>query len=82
LEQEGHLSLWAALSQRWLRRCLLVGAGLGVCQQIAGVNSVMYYGTEILRQNGLGTQAALVANIANGVRVFFENFYFFLNLFK
>jgi hypothetical protein len=38
-----------------------------MCHQIAGVNSVMYYGTEILRENGLDTQAALVANIANGV---------------
>lgn len=27
----------------------------------------MYYGTEILRQSGLDTSAALIANIGNGV---------------
>ncbi|MGG5753094.1 MFS transporter [Zafaria sp. Z1313] len=45
----------------------LIGIGIAVCQQITGVNSIMYYGTEILKQAGFGTQAALTANIANGV---------------
>jgi len=44
-----------------------VGIGLAVIQQITGVNSIMYYGTEILADAGFGREAALTANIANGV---------------
>ncbi|WP_010648022.1 sugar porter family MFS transporter [Oceanobacillus massiliensis] len=51
----------------WIRRLVLLGIGIGIVQQITGVNSIMYYGTEILRTAGFGTEAALVANIANGV---------------
>ncbi|MEE1622229.1 sugar porter family MFS transporter [Zafaria sp. J156] len=57
----------ADLKAPWLRRVFLIGIGIAVCQQITGVNSIMYYGTEILKQAGFGTQAALTANIANGV---------------
>ncbi|MDQ0733610.1 sugar porter family MFS transporter [Arthrobacter agilis] len=55
------------LREPWLRRIFLVGLGLAVIQQITGVNSIMYYGTQILVVAGFGTQAALTANIANGV---------------
>lgn len=55
------------LSIPWIRRILLLGIGIGVVQQITGVNSIMYYGTQILREAGFSTQAALTANIANGV---------------
>lgn len=51
----------------WIRRLVFIGIGIGIVQQITGVNSIMYYGTEILRTAGFGTQAALIANIANGV---------------
>lgn len=51
----------------WVRKILYLGIGIAVVQQITGVNSIMYYGTEILRQAGLDTRAALIANIANGV---------------
>ncbi|MBG6225810.1 major inositol transporter-like SP family MFS transporter [Arthrobacter sp. CAN_A2] len=55
------------LREPWLRRILVVGLGLAVIQQITGVNSIMYYGTRILEVAGFGTQAALTANIANGL---------------
>ncbi|MCQ1946835.1 sugar porter family MFS transporter [Arthrobacter sp. zg-Y1116] len=51
----------------WMRRIFLIGVGVAICQQITGANSIMYYGTEILKQSGFGTQAALTANIANGI---------------
>lgn len=51
----------------WVRKILFLGIGIGVTQQITGVNSIMYYGTEILRNAGFATKAALIANIANGV---------------
>ncbi|MBU8789343.1 sugar porter family MFS transporter [Oceanobacillus caeni] len=54
------------LAVPWIRRIVLLGIGLAVIQQITGVNSIMYYGTEILRDAGFGTQAALIGNVANG----------------
>jgi major inositol transporter-like SP family MFS transporter len=58
---------WRDLSVPWLRRIFVVGIGLAVIQQITGVNSIMYYGTQILAESGFGREAALTANIANGV---------------
>ncbi|WP_369901229.1 sugar porter family MFS transporter [Bacillus manliponensis] len=55
------------LNVPWVRRILLIGIGIGVIQQITGVNSIMYYGTQILKESGFSTDAALVGNIANGV---------------
>jgi major inositol transporter-like SP family MFS transporter len=51
----------------WIRRIVLVGLAIAVMQQITGVNSIMYYGTQILTESGFERNAALVANIANGV---------------
>lgn len=58
---------WPALRIPWVRAVLLVGIGIGIVQQVTGVNSIMYYGTQILSRSGLGIQGALVANVLNGV---------------
>ncbi|RYM04951.1 sugar porter family MFS transporter [Sporolactobacillus sp. THM7-7] len=55
------------LNVPWIRRIVLLGIGIGIVQQITGVNTIMYYGTEILRTSGFSTGAALIGNIANGV---------------
>lgn len=55
------------LSVRWVRRIVFLGIGIGAVQQITGVNSIMYYGTAILKEAGFATKAALIGNIANGV---------------
>jgi MFS transporter, SP family, major inositol transporter len=55
------------LAQPWVRRTILIGIGIAVCMQITGVNSIMYYGTQILTDAGFATEGALIANIANGV---------------
>ncbi len=55
------------LSVPWVRRIVFIGLGIAIVQQITGVNSIMYYGTEILRNSGFQTEAALIGNIANGV---------------
>lgn len=55
------------LAVPWIRRIVFLGIGIAVVQQITGVNSIMYYGTEILKDAGFQTQAALIANIANGI---------------
>ncbi|MGM0877314.1 MAG: sugar porter family MFS transporter [Bacillota bacterium] len=51
----------------WVRRIVFLGIGIAIVQQITGVNSIMYYGTEILKDAGFQTEAALIGNIANGV---------------
>ncbi|MHC3757739.1 sugar porter family MFS transporter [Staphylococcus succinus] len=69
IDNEQRLKLESRISfkQPWVRRILYIGIGIGVVQQVTGVNSIMYYGTEILRDAGLATKAALIGNIANGI---------------
>ncbi|WP_281658613.1 sugar porter family MFS transporter [Halobacillus sp. Cin3] len=55
------------LAKPWIRRIVFIGVGVAVVQQITGVNSIIYYGTEILKDSGFSTKAALIGNIANGV---------------
>ncbi|WP_328293073.1 sugar porter family MFS transporter [Kineococcus sp. NBC_00420] len=55
------------LSNRWLRRILLIGIGLGVAQQLTGINSIMYYGQAILKEAGFDDSTALIVNIAPGI---------------
>jgi MFS transporter, SP family, major inositol transporter len=54
------------LNVPWIRRILFLGIGIAVVQQVTGVNSIMYYGTQILKEAGFETKAALIGNIANG----------------
>jgi major inositol transporter-like SP family MFS transporter len=54
------------LNVPWVRRIIGIGIGIAVVQQITGVNSIMYYGTQILEKSGFSTNAALIGNIANG----------------
>ncbi|MEU9343719.1 sugar porter family MFS transporter [Streptomyces sp. NPDC048278] len=51
----------------WLRKLMFVGFGIAIVQQITGVNTIMYYGTQILSDAGFASDTALTANIANGV---------------
>ncbi|WP_270566076.1 sugar porter family MFS transporter [Clostridium beijerinckii] len=69
IEAEKHLdkASFADLSIPWIRRIVLIGVGIGITQQIAGINIMMYYGTSILEQAGFGTKVALIANIGNGL---------------
>lgn len=66
-DYKSKMGSWKDLGTPWLRRIFMVGLGLAVIQQITGVNSIMYYGTQILAESGFGREAALTANIANGV---------------
>ncbi|ERG65257.1 hypothetical protein L332_12510 [Agrococcus pavilionensis RW1] len=63
----GRARLRALLADRWLRRVLLVGVGVGVAQQLTGINAIMYYGTSVLEESGFDRSAALIANIAPGI---------------
>ena len=69
IEAEKHLdkATFSELSTPWIRRLVFIGIGVGVVTQSAGINVMMYYGTTILEESGLGTKIALIANIGNGL---------------
>lgn len=54
------------LKVRWVRRLLFIGIGLAIAQQLTGINSIMYYGTQLLTEAGFSSGGALIANTANG----------------
>ncbi|WP_255320041.1 MFS transporter [Ligilactobacillus salivarius] len=51
----------------WIIQIVITGSMLGIIQQFAGINSIMYYGTQVLQSSGFGANAALIANVANGI---------------
>jgi major inositol transporter-like SP family MFS transporter len=55
------------LTTPWIRRIVLIGIGIAMTSQLTGVNSIMYYGTQILNKSGFSMQAALIANTLNGL---------------
>lgn len=67
-EEEQRLGGWQDMkSTPWIRKLMFVGFGIAIVQQITGVNTIMYYGTQILTDAGFAADSALTANIANGV---------------
>jgi major inositol transporter-like SP family MFS transporter len=66
-EEEAHLGGWSDLKVPWIRRIFVAGIGVAIFQQATGINSIMYYGTQVLTRAGFSQDAALIANVANGV---------------
>lgn len=58
---------WYDLAIPWVRRIMLAAVILAIAQQVTGINSVMYYGTEMLKVAGFSDSAAPIANIFMGV---------------
>ena len=58
---------WKDLNLPWVRRLLFVGIGVAITSQCTGVNTIMYYGTQILKDAGFSTTAALIGNTVNGL---------------
>ncbi|GFN31502.1 sugar porter family MFS transporter [Paenibacillus xylaniclasticus] len=54
------------LFQPGLRTALIVGVVIAILQQITGINAVLYYAPEILKETGAGTNAALLQTILVG----------------
>ncbi|XP_047316754.1 monosaccharide-sensing protein 2-like [Impatiens glandulifera] len=46
-------SVWSALRDPGVKRALMVGIGIQILQQFAGINGVMYYTPQILEQAGV-----------------------------
>ncbi len=55
-----------ALAQRWVLPILLVGFGLGVFQQIMGINAVLYYAPTTLQNVGFSDEGAIASNLIIG----------------
>lgn len=55
------------LASKWVLRLVIIGVGLGIAQQLTGINSVMYYGTQLLTDAGFSADAAIIANTFNGL---------------
>jgi major inositol transporter-like SP family MFS transporter len=66
-DEKAKLGGWSDLRVPWVRKLVLVGIGIAIVMQITGVNTIMYYGTQILTDAGFAADSALTANIANGV---------------
>ncbi|MFK0156672.1 sugar porter family MFS transporter [Streptomyces sp. NPDC090493] len=66
-DEKAKLGGWNDLKVPWVRKLVLVGIGIAIVMQITGVNTIMYYGTQILEDAGFTSDTALTANIANGV---------------
>jgi hypothetical protein len=64
--KEAHLGLARPLGPVD-RRIFIAGIGVAIFQQTTGINSIMYYGTQVLTRAGFSASAALIANVANGV---------------
>lgn len=55
------------LNVPWVRRIVFIGIGVAIATRFTGVNTIMFYGTQILKDAGFSTEAALIANMANGL---------------
>ncbi|NGO13764.1 sugar porter family MFS transporter [Streptomyces sp. HC44] len=67
-DDQAKLGGWQDIrSTPWVRKLMFIGFGIAIVQQITGVNTIMYYGTQILTDAGFASDSALTANIANGV---------------
>jgi MFS family permease len=66
-EEQSKMGGWKDLKMPWVRRLFIAGIGVAIAQQCTGINSIMYYGTQVLTLAGFSASAALIANVANGV---------------
>ena len=64
---DNQMSFAAVFSNRWLRRIVFVGIGVSMTQQLTGINSIMYYGSRVLRESGFSETAATLANTLFGL---------------
>lgn len=67
-EKEHRAISWRAIfTNKNLLKILLIGIGVGIAQQLTGINSIMYFGQTVLIESGFDESAALIANIAPGI---------------
>lgn len=62
-EEKKQLSLRAILRSPRLRRLVIIGSGLGVLQQLIGINAVTYYAPTVLKMIGFSIKNSIMANL-------------------
>lgn len=65
--KENDAGSFKELFQPSLRIPFMIGVLLAVLQQITGINAIMYYAPEILKQSGASTDSALLQTVLVGV---------------
>jgi sugar porter (SP) family MFS transporter len=65
-ELSGRKSSFREVLNPAVRNVMIIGVALAVFQQITGINTVIYYAPTLLASAGLGSSAALLANVVNG----------------
>lgn len=66
-ESEGQGSFKDLISTKWVLQITITGAVLGIIQQFAGINSIMYYGGQIISDSGFSQTTAAILNTGNGL---------------
>jgi sugar porter (SP) family MFS transporter len=61
-----HQSIGRSLTSPLARTILVVGIGLGIFQQITGINTIIYYAPTILKEAGLGTETSVLTTAGIG----------------
>jgi sugar porter (SP) family MFS transporter len=61
-----HQPIARSLTSPLARTILVVGIGLGIFQQITGINTIIYYAPTILKQAGLGTETSVLTTAGIG----------------
>ena len=62
-KERSQLGLGAVLRSPKLRKWLIVGCGLGILQQLVGINAVTYYAPTVLRGIGFSVEESILANV-------------------
>ncbi|MDK9296205.1 MFS transporter [Propionibacterium freudenreichii] len=53
-------------STKWTRRLLLIGMGLGIADQLTGINTAMYYMPKVLHAAGFSMTDSISLNVVSG----------------
>ncbi len=65
LKEEGELKKVSLFKRKYMR-LVLIGIGVGMFNQFAGINVIMYYSTDIFREAGFSGEAALLQSVLIG----------------
>ena len=65
-EKQEKWNLSQIWSTKWTRRLLLIGIGLGVADQLTGINTAMYYMPKVLHAVGFSMTDSISLNVVSG----------------
>ncbi|WP_172331065.1 sugar porter family MFS transporter [Mangrovicoccus sp. HB161399] len=67
IDRQDPSTILADLAQPWVKRLIWIGIALGVFMQLTGINSIMYYGSQLLQDAGFSSRAAVIGNTLYGL---------------